>query len=58
MDNQEYLERIIELLEYLVLKTQEPQGEDINAWVCQCGFKNITLASQPKKCVLCENVER
>jgi len=57
MDSEQYYERIIELLEYLVLKSQEPQGEDIQDWVCQCGFKNIGLTSQARKCVICESVE-
>lgn len=57
MDSEQYYERIIELLEYLVLKSQEPQGEDIQNWLCQCGFKNIGLKSQARKCVICESVE-
>lgn len=57
MNDQEQLERIIELLEHIALRQAYPQGDDIDYWRCRCGMENITLSSSPKTCVICQETE-
>ena len=56
MDQEDQLDRIIGLIKNLLLRQATPQGEDISYWKCPCGFENITLASDPKECIICERV--
>ncbi len=57
MDQEDQLETIISLLKNLLLRIALPQGKDIQYWKCACGMENITLASDPKECLICNRLE-
>ncbi len=57
MTEAEQLDRIIELLEQILIRNAYPQGTDIDYWKCKCGMENIILKSSPKVCVLCQEME-
>tara|TARA_R110000796_G_scaffold252565_1_gene387859 strand:- start:829 stop:1023 length:195 start_codon:yes stop_codon:yes gene_type:complete len=53
----EKLDRIIALLENLILRKATPQSKDIVYWSCTCGFENIGLESSPRECLICGSLE-